>query len=358
MDYCVKNKKSKTCYKKNTLIKIAEKYNENNDDKININSKNLYELIKNKLNKDSPCNKEVCWLNIDYLQNIKEDILGDLRPIVPEEWYTNNKTWLNTLDIMNVMKQYEDKHQDFIFLGASPSDYDYITHSNQCVSDKLCKFNLEKHLNNGKKKIGIIFNTDEHNKSGQHWVSMFIDLNKCAIYYVDSVGELPLDNFLKFMNKVKKQGDDLIYKNKININNINNDYSILQNCKQIHDKIICVEDSKVFKIDNIVNLCKDEKKLNKSNNFKIKNIYENNLLLNKKINNNCNKILQKTFRIFYSNNKHQYKNSECGMYSIHFLDNMINDIDFFDYVNNRNSDKYMNELRFSKYFLPVNLIPN
>ena len=359
MDYCVKDKNTntKTCYSNDTLIKVAKQYNKHHKDKINLKSKKLKDNIKKKLNKDSPCNKEVCWINIDYLQDVKSELLGNLRPEVPENWYNNKDDWLSSLDIMNVMKQYEKKHKDFIFLGASPKDYDFITFSNQCVSDELCKFNLSNHLKNGKKKIGLIFNTDNHNERGQHWVSIFIDLYKCAIYYVDSVGEEPLDNFNKFMNKVKCQGDSLIYNNKININDIDNDFTIIKNCNIISDNIVKVN-SKIIKIGNIVNMCKNEKKLDYENNNKVLNICNNHLLLDKMVDNKNKKIVQKTFRIFYSDLQHQKGNNECGMYSIHFIDNMINGTSFYNYVKNRKSDDYMNKLRYSKYFLPIKMVPS
>ena len=33
-----------------------------------------------------------------------------------------------------------------------------------------------KDLNKKKKQIGFIFNTDPHYKSGQHWISLFVDI--------------------------------------------------------------------------------------------------------------------------------------------------------------------------------------
>ena len=33
-------------------------------------------------------------------------------------------------------------------------------------------------MKRGKTKIGIIFNTDPHDKPGQHWISMFINIKK------------------------------------------------------------------------------------------------------------------------------------------------------------------------------------
>ena len=62
------------------------------------------------------------------------------------------------------------------------------------VSD-LCKVNLRDLLNNNKKCMGIVFNTDPHNASGQHWFSIYIDLvgknikTNQLIYYFDSVAD-------------------------------------------------------------------------------------------------------------------------------------------------------------------------
>ena len=36
----------------------------------------------------------------------------------------------------------------------------------------------------GKTKIGMVVNLDKHNKSGSHWVSLFIDLNNDQIYFL------------------------------------------------------------------------------------------------------------------------------------------------------------------------------
>ena len=39
----------------------------------------------------------------------------------------------------------------------------------------LCKFDLKEHLSKGEDKIGVVFNTDDHDEPGEHWVSMYID---------------------------------------------------------------------------------------------------------------------------------------------------------------------------------------
>ena len=64
-----------------------------------------------------------------------------------------------------------------------------------------------------KKRFGIIFNLDEHYKSGSHWVSLFFDFSNKKIYFCDSVGKEPEKRIQSFINKIIKQmGDNYEYK--------------------------------------------------------------------------------------------------------------------------------------------------
>ena len=46
----------------------------------------------------------------------------------------------------------------------------------------------ENLLKENKYMAGIVFNFDEHNQSGSHWVSLFFNLKTGDIFYFDSVG--------------------------------------------------------------------------------------------------------------------------------------------------------------------------
>mgnify|MGYP001296860908 CR=1 FL=1 len=72
------------------------------------------------------CDKEHCWVRQKFIKpKVEEDEdLDVFKPVRPESWKKNEREWLNTLDIRNVMDQYEDKHHDFIFLGPVPIDFD------------------------------------------------------------------------------------------------------------------------------------------------------------------------------------------------------------------------------------------
>ena len=61
----------------------------------------------------------------------------------------------------------------------------------------------------------MVFNTDPHNKSGEHWFSLYIDLigknvkGKPYIYYFDSLASKPKQEVVDFVKKVQEQCLDL-----------------------------------------------------------------------------------------------------------------------------------------------------
>ena len=106
--------------------------------------------------------------------------------------------WLSTSDINKVLKQYERVFPDFVFYGPVPVDFEDI-------HTPLSKFNIKKLYNDkGKKRFGIIYNLDEHYKSGSHWVASFLDLNRNEFSFFDSYATNPPNRILNFMKKVKK----------------------------------------------------------------------------------------------------------------------------------------------------------
>ena len=52
----------------------------------------------------------------------------------------------------------------------------------------------------------MIFNTDPHNKPGQHWISMFINIKKKQIFFFDSTGDKPNVQIMKLVNRIIDQG--------------------------------------------------------------------------------------------------------------------------------------------------------
>jgi hypothetical protein len=111
---------------------------------------------------------------------------------------------------MKVMKQYEKAYNCFDFIGPSPIDFDTRQLYGECVWEELCNFNLKKLIKKGKTKIGIIFNTDPHNKPGQHWISMFINIKKGNIFFFDSTGDKAPQQIKVLIDRIKEQGKDVV----------------------------------------------------------------------------------------------------------------------------------------------------
>ena len=199
-----------SCYTDKSLFKLRDLWNARHpDSKINTNDpKEIHAKITNYLG--NVCNKESCWLKQKAeFGPISSDMAESFAPESPVEWKKNPNEWLSSVDIIKVMKQYEKAYKCFDFIGPSPIDFDTKKLYGECVWDELCNFSLEKQIKNGKTKIGIIFNTDPHNKPGQHWISMFINIKKKQIFFFDSTGDKPTDEIMTLVNRIKEQGKNL-----------------------------------------------------------------------------------------------------------------------------------------------------
>ena len=215
-----KNKKFKSCYSKESLLKIAKTWNKNNsNNKILLSPteqtrEKLWNHIQTKFSKTCK-NNEFCWKQQDFVKKLKDiDIdMYTFKPTMPSEWLKNKNTWLNTYDIYYVMKQYEKAHPDFVFLGPVPSDCPVGIHC------ELSKIDLMRMKKEGVHKIGIIYNTDISTRDGEHWIAVYIDNKKNEINYYDSYASLPIKLIHKFIERIVKQ----YQKNKINPTIIYND---------------------------------------------------------------------------------------------------------------------------------------
>ena len=184
-------KKDYTCYSDSALLKMKNLWNARHPDhKIQTNSPHdIWKQLKS--NMQSVCDIETCWLKQHFIAKDvdKELATFTFTPKSPKSWAKNPTEWLSSVDIENVMKQYEKTYKCFDFIGPSPIDFDKRVMYGKCVWDELCNFSLEKHIAKGKNKIGIIFNTDPHYLNGSHWISLFINVKKRFIFFFDSNGD-------------------------------------------------------------------------------------------------------------------------------------------------------------------------
>ncbi len=259
-----------SCYTPSVLFKMRDLWNKRHPDvKIKDKSpKKIWEKLGYYM-KDT-CDREACWIkNNIFKEGLTDNEISNLfSPKSPNSWKTNKNTWLTSMDIVKVMKQYENAYHCFEFIGPSPIDFDSHYHDGECVWKDLCKFNLSETLKRKKRKIGIIFNLDPHYKSGSHWVAMFINTNNREIIYFDSYGDPAPTEIRKFARKVQNQS--------INIDN-------------------------------------GEK-----------------------------------YKYLYNKMRHQYGNSECGIYSLYFIINLLKDTSK-SFIDRRILDKKMENLR-KRYF--------
>ena len=203
-------KKDFTCYQDETLYKLRDLWNNRHPDAPIITNDTKEIWLKLKDNMKNVCNKESCWLKQKFVNgNLNKELTESFAPESPKEWKKNPNMWLSSVEILDVMKQYEKTYKCFEFIGPSPIDFDTRKMYGECVWDELCNFNLSKQIKNGKTKIGIIFNTDPHNKPGRHWISMFINIKKGTIFYFDSGGDKINPLVMKLVNRIIKQGEQL-----------------------------------------------------------------------------------------------------------------------------------------------------
>jgi len=191
-----KTKKKYSCYTSSDLTQLKKRYNKTHREKIRVSSPT--EIWKELMNK-MPCKKESC------LASSLQYKVQRFAPKSPDEWKKNPTSWLSSNDITNVLIQYEKAYPHFIYLGPSPSDF-YFLENGTCVWQELCSFDVRKLKKHN--KVGIVFNLDEHNGPGTHWVAVFIDVSNKKMYYFDSTGVEIHENIAKFYEKVKGQDPD------------------------------------------------------------------------------------------------------------------------------------------------------
>ena len=216
---CVK-KTGKTCYSKESLIKIATLWNKHNKNQSPIIIKNKSKIqLWNQIQKKmvSECgNDEYCWKKQKFIKQLKDSEIEyyTFKPEYPKEWLKNKYTWLNTYDIYYVMKQYTKVDNEFEFFGPIPSDCPTK------INCELSKFNIMEMKKNKIFKIGIIYNLDVSSGEGTHWVAVFIDNKHNEINYFDSYGSLPTPLIKEFIERLvenyKKNGitPTIIYNDK------------------------------------------------------------------------------------------------------------------------------------------------
>lgn len=219
----------KTCMTTKELREVAKGYNDFVEKKALPKSKKVALtadkdiLVKQMSERLTRCGQgDHCWVQQSFVPSeVKNRILKKaFRPLKPDAWYKNRQTWLNTYDILKVMKQYEERYNDFLFLGVFPIDFQGKDEYGQCIVNDMCGFHISKMLEKGKKRFGMVLNLDRHDQSGSHWVAVYCNMSSrrknFGIYYYDSVSNPPPKEVASFMKGVEKQSYDVFSKKVAN----------------------------------------------------------------------------------------------------------------------------------------------
>lgn len=200
-----------TCLTPDLMIRVRDAYNETHTEpgrKITSDDpQEIWRILKTRVQFCNQDGEEMCWMSTIEDDALKRDIKKYVyAPHAPKEWKQNPNEWLSNFDILNVMRQYEYTYPQFKFFGPSPIDFDARPDNNQCVESEICNFNLGQLLKSGKTQYGFVFNLDEHDEPGSHWVSMFVDVGNKFIYFFDSASLNIPEEVEKLVERIEMQG--------------------------------------------------------------------------------------------------------------------------------------------------------
>jgi hypothetical protein len=223
-----------SCFKLTILIEMAEAYNKTVEmnDKIKLshnievlNPKKYKAYLVQELKKrmSDTCTTQKCWTKQEFIRHMNHRTREELekytfRPDSPQGKFE----WLSTFNIEDAVKQYCKKYTDFKFFGAVPMDFAELP------SLEISNANYDKYYNDGYRKFGVVFNLDNHNQSGSHWVAMYTNCNDGVIYYFDSFGKKPEARVRELMRIQAK----FLLKIGHKLDNIRVDYNKVQHQKK------------------------------------------------------------------------------------------------------------------------------
>ncbi|HJZ23686.1 MAG TPA: Ulp1 family isopeptidase, partial [Candidatus Babeliales bacterium] len=195
-----------SCIPVHVLSRMAIAYNKHNTDKIPLDgAKEIANPVKYKryllkqFKKRLGDKDQRTWVREKFISKLESKYQKDLekntwRPSGPEGKFE----WLATSHIDDVVKQYEEKYPEFKFLGAVPMDFDDLPQLG------IRDLDFNKLMNEGKSKIGIVFNTDTSSGKGEHWISMYSDFKDGKVYFSDSYGRVPEPRVKCLMGRIAK----------------------------------------------------------------------------------------------------------------------------------------------------------
>ena len=186
-----------SCYSNKELQQLKTVYNNNKTYRRKVKGTSA-KAIWMELATLLPCKQESCFATT---LNVRTKAFA---PKAPASWKKEAHEWLSSLEFLKLFKQYEEAFPDFKFFGPSAADYDFKMKNGKCEFDDMCTLDVRK-LPPQIKKLGVVFNLDDHTKDGSHWVAMYVSISKKEVYYFDSSGEKIPSEIYRFYKQIKAQ---------------------------------------------------------------------------------------------------------------------------------------------------------
>jgi hypothetical protein len=171
-------------------------------------------------------------------------------------------------------------------------------------------------------------------------------MKRGGIYYFDSYGIEPPNEVKKLMKRIRSQGNDLVYNNEIELDGT---YMSPIVGNVAGENMIKVNGGNKLEEDDIIEMTGGGKKKK----LKVKSvngdgiiILDGNVLKDKDM-----KMMRKGYKEFYNPRRFQYKNSECGMFSMWFIIQFLNDKDYGQIITSKIDDEYVFRKR-NEYYRP------
>jgi len=170
--------------------------------------------LRHWITRRTKCKTERCWIEKARIDRTKKrEILKEyFRPTMPDSWQERPAEWLDSLNIADVLKQYEVAYPHFKFFGTNPIDFSApnpykkdSVKNKECLQDEICKLNLKDMQENGITSLGFVYNLDPSNKGGSHWIASYTDIPGHKSYYFDSYGFKAPPQIARFLRSLTLQ---------------------------------------------------------------------------------------------------------------------------------------------------------
>lgn len=173
----------------------------------------LYLVICDTMKDNYQCGSEACWIQAQGLMRAlpkqeSQYIQEHFRSMMPKTLSKDVKEWISNQEIDKMLRQYHKERVGFYYYDAAPIDF------HKCSVSDICSINLKEHLDNKEHQLGFVFNTDDSDGPGQHWIAYYVDLmsknfDQPGIYFFDSFGSKPMKQVRDLTEKLKQQGSSL-----------------------------------------------------------------------------------------------------------------------------------------------------